>query len=369
MGQVSYYPCRSGRRPRTYLHANPFAADDRCYRVFSLTMAVMRHNRFPLLLLAILLTGCATPYIQPPSFEPRTPVLHETSAIMADGYRLPLTRWDAQGESKAIILAVHGLNDYSNGFESTGAYLAQNGITVIAYDQRGFGESDGHGLWHGSKRMTEDLITMVAQLRSKHPDQPLYLLGESMGGAVVLAALNNETIRADGIILVAPAVWSRDSMPFYQRWALWLAVHTMPDRKLTGEGLNLHPSDNFEMLRALSKDPLVIKATRVDVLYGMSNLMDMAVGSASKLNGRVLVMYGKHDEIIPREPTCEWLESLPTDNGHLRQAVIYENGYHMLTRDLQAEVVLGDIVEWVMNDYEVFIRQEDAISVEEFCMK
>ena len=286
---------------------------------------------------------------------------------MEDGYQLPLTRWNAQGDTKAIVLALHGLNDYRNGFESTGAYLAKNGITVIAYDQRGFGESEGHGLWHGSERMTDDLGTLVSLLHSKYPDEPLYLLGESMGGAVVLAALNNEELPIDGIVLAAPAVWSRESMPFYQRWALWLAVHTMPDRKLTGEGLDLHPSDNIEMLRALSKDPLVIKATRVDVLYGMSNLMDMAVGSASKLNGRVLVMYGKHDEIIPRGPTCEWLQLLPSENGHLRQTVIYENGYHMLTRDLQSNVVLGDVVEWITNNYEAIVRQEDAISVEEFC--
>jgi alpha-beta hydrolase superfamily lysophospholipase len=286
---------------------------------------------------------------------------------MEDGYRLPLTRWDVHSDSKAIVLALHGLNDYRSGFESTGAYLADNGITVIAYDQRGFGESDDHGLWHGGERMTADLGTMVALLRSKHPDQPIYLLGESMGGAVLLAALNNEAIRTDGLILVAPAVWSRDSMPFYQRWALWLAVHTMPDRKLTGEGLDLHPSDNIEMLRALGKDPLVIKATRVDVLYGMSNLMDMAVGAVDKLNGRILVLYGKHDDIIPREPTCEWLQSLPTDNGHLRQSVIYENGYHMLTRDLQGDVVLGDIVEWINGKDEMVINPEDGISLEIFC--
>jgi alpha-beta hydrolase superfamily lysophospholipase len=27
--------------------------------------------------------------------------------------------------------------------------------------------------------------------------------------------------------------------------------------------------------------------------------------------------------------------------------ILYENGYHMLLRDLQAEVVMNDIVAWV----------------------
>lgn len=329
-----------------------------------------KHDFFSILLIAVLmLEGCATPYVQPSSSNPSTPALHETFAIMEDGYRLPLTYWQAVGEDQAILLALHGLNDYRNAFASTGEYLVRRGINVIAYDQRGFGKSDGHGLWHGVDRMTQDLRAMITLLHHKHPDQPLFLLGESMGGAVVLAAMRNEPLTADGIILVAPAVWSRHSMPFYQRYSLWLAAHTMPAMKLTGEGLDLHPSDNIEMLRALSRDPLVIKATRTDVLYGVSNLMDQAVASTNNLHSRVLILYGKHDDIIPHKPTCRWLQSLPTENSHLRQTVIYENGYHMLTRDLQANVVLEDISDWITGTGKQITNQQDAITIQSFCLK
>ncbi len=315
----------------------------------------------------MLLQGCATPYVHRPVSSPILPALNETFAIMQDGYRLPLTFWQAVGKSRAMLLALHGLNDYSNGFASTGEFLAQRGISVIAYDQRGFGNSDGQGLWHGSDRLIQDLRTLIALLRSRYPAQPLYLLGESMGGAVVLAAMNTQQLAADGIILVAPAVWSRDSMPFYQRLALWLAAHTMPAKELTGEGLDLHPSDNIEMLRALSRDPLVIKATRVDVLYGVSNLMDRAVASGNNMHKRVLILYGKHDDIIPLEPTCWWLRSLPAEDSHLRQTLIYENGYHMLTRDLQAEVVLEDISDWITGEFNPIINRQDTSTIEAFC--
>ncbi len=36
------------------------------------------------------------------------------------------------------------------------------------------------------------------------------------------------------------------------------------------------PSDNIEMLRALGKDPLVIKRTRIDALKGLVDLMSNA---------------------------------------------------------------------------------------------
>jgi acylglycerol lipase len=267
---------------------------------------------------------------------------------MEDGYRLPLSRWEADGNIHAVVLSLHGLNDYSFAFDNLGQYLALHGITVIAYDQRGFGNTDGVGVWHGSERLSADLVTMTALLREQYATVPLYLLGESMGGAVVLTSLASAPLDVDGIVLVAPAVWARSSMPYYQRAALWIAAHTIPGTQLTGEGLNLQPSDNKVMLRALGRDGLVIKSTRVDVLYGISNLMDNAMLASNIVPGNILLLYGKNDDIIPALPTCELVERL-SHNGTTRlSAVIYEQGYHMLTRDLQAGLVLEDIATWIL---------------------
>ncbi len=298
----------------------------------------------------IFLGACASPYVQPEGKAATIPVLHEDYALMDDGYRLPLTRWLPGGNCRVQVLALHGLNDYRNAFATTGDFLAAQGVTVYAYDQRGFGDADGFGLWHGSDRMIRDLQLMVILLKAAHPDCPLYVLGESMGGAVTLAALDSIETDIKGVILVAPAVWSRDSMPLYQRLALWLAVHTVPGKQLTGEGLDIHPSDNIEMLRALGRDPRVIKATRVDVLYGISNLMDRAAAVSPGRDDEALLLYGIHDEVIPRQPACHLLTNLPgTAPVHWR-VILYENGYHMLTRDLHAETVLRDIAGWLLDN-------------------
>jgi alpha-beta hydrolase superfamily lysophospholipase len=267
---------------------------------------------------------------------------------MEDGFALPLSRWEAVGNTHAVLLSLHGLNDYSYAFDNLGDYLAKRGITVIAYDQRGFGHTDGHGFWHGSERLSADLVTMTALLHSKYAGVPLYLLGESMGGAVVLSSLASTPLDVDGTVLVAPAVWARTTMPTYQRIALWLGAHTFPDKQLTGEGLGLNPSDNLDMLRALGHDELVIKETRIDVLYGISNLMDNALLASGKASGNILLLYGKQDDIIPAVPTCQLLERLSYDGADRLSAVVYEQGYHMLTRDLQAAVVLEDIARWIL---------------------
>jgi alpha-beta hydrolase superfamily lysophospholipase len=101
------------------------------------------------------------------------------------------------------------------------------------------------------------------------------------------------------------------------------------------------------MLRALARDELVIKATRVDVLYGVTNLMDTAMLASSGTPGNILFLYGKQDDIIPAQPTCELLERLSNGSSAALTAIVYEQGYHMLTRDLQGPAVIQDIAAWI----------------------
>jgi alpha-beta hydrolase superfamily lysophospholipase len=247
------------------------------------------------------------------------------------------------------VLAVHGLNDYSLAFDNAGRHLSAAGIAVFAYDQRGFGASEGWAYWHGAQRMSRDLIEAADRLRRRYPEPPFYILGESMGGAVVLASLAHRLPENDGIVLVAPAVWPRAAMPFWQRWGLSLLSHTLPGKRLTGEGLELRPTDNIDMLRAWARDPLVIKATRVDVLHGVTNLMDQADAAADRLAGRVLLLYGAHDDIVPRPAVCRFLKTLPDKAATGLTVAVYPDGHHMLMRDLHADRVLDDIVAWMEN--------------------
>tara|TARA_B100000315_G_scaffold260282_1_gene320541 strand:- start:122 stop:1093 length:972 start_codon:yes stop_codon:yes gene_type:complete len=307
-----------------------------------------------LILCSAVLSACAPQFVEP---GPRItePRLTGTTVIMADGTALPMHRWPPTGthqdKPKAILLALHGFNDYGL-FVKTGAkYFSRHGIQTYAYDQRGFGAAPHTGRWPGRHAFAADLSTITHLLRRHHPATPLYLLGHSMGGAIVMTAVTgNNPPNADGIILAAPAVWGRASMQFYQRWALAVLSHTMPWLTLTAEGLDIKPSDNIAMLRALRRDPLFIKRTRVDTIWGLVNLMDDALASSPKLTAKTLILYGDHDEVIKKKPTKMMLAALPglnqpaTSGQKLRR---YPEGYHMLLRDLQAENVWRDIVIWI----------------------
>ncbi len=101
------------------------------------------------------------------------------------------------------------------------------------------------------------------------------------------------------------------------------------------------------MLRALGRDPLVLKYNRIDMVYGLVDLMDAAAAAAPRLSDNVLLLFGENEDIVPRGPINALLRNLrPRSAGGPRVAV-YATGYHMLLRDLQAETVLADIAAWI----------------------
>lgn len=310
------------------------------------------------LLISCCLLACASPRVQVSPDTTQVPVLTPAYALMADGYRLPLSVWAPAGEPRAIVLGLHGFNDYRQAFSAPAEYLAANGIMTYAYDQRGFGETEQRGIWPGADVLQQDADTLLQLLCERYPGVPLYLLGESMGGAVVMDMVEGAaTTCLTGIILVAPAVWGWQTMPVWQRWALWLAAHTTPGATLTGDGLEITPSDNTEMLRALGRDPLVIKATRIDAVFGLTNLMESALISSQRLALPALILYGENDDIIPPNSMCEMIKELPGSQAARWTMVLYPDGYHMLTRDLQAAVVLQDMLSW-LRDPSVLLPSE-----------
>lgn len=269
--------------------------------------------------------------------------------LTGDQARLPMRSWlPEQRPVKAVLVALHGFNDYSAFFEGPGHYFESAGIASYAYDQRGFGRAPGRGSWAGIQVYTRDLSDFVRLIRERHPGLPVYLLGESMGAAELIVALTGRRPPpVAGVILSAPAVGGWESLPWYQRAALWTAAHTVPGWRVTGERLRRIPSDNLEMRRALYRDPLILKETRLGTLYGLAELMSRASARADRLNQSTLILYGERDEIVPK-PSIQRMLKAGLRHGQWRIAV-YDTGYHLLLRDVEGPRRWRDIAAWIDN--------------------
>lgn len=295
-------------------------------------------------LVALALSACAV-RLDPPGPSVMAPEMGAQAFIMPDGVRVPYRAWLPAGPPRAVMLALHGFNDSRDAFALSAPLFAAAGIAVYSPDQRGFGATTARGFWPGSAALVNDARWMALLLHHMHPSLPLYLLGESMGGAVlILLATAPDPPPAAGYILAAPAVWGRADMSMFYRALLWFAWKTVPGLHLSGAGL-VKASSNRAALEVLGRDPLTILETRVDVIHGLVDLMSRAQAAARQFDVPALVLYGAHDELVPKRAMGAMWRAIP-QRAPVRLAY-YAQGYHLLLRDLDRGLPIGDIIAWI----------------------
>ncbi len=296
-------------------------------------------------MLAATLAACA-PTVIPAGKTVQAPVLTRDRYVAADGTALPLAVWPAAGGERptAVILGLHGFGDYRDAFEEPAAIWAKDGITTYSYDQRGFGASPTRGRWAGTDTLVDDAKAVATLLRAPYPGVPLYVAGESMGGALALVAADRG-LDADGLILSAPAVRSRASFGPIVSDTMSFFVHIMPWMPAGPTSIDFKPTDNPKTIEKLQNDPLMLRQPRFDLGYGLLDLMDAACAAAAHIHMPYLMMHGLGDRIVPDEPIRTTIAVMPRrDDSKL---AFYKSGYHLLLRDKDGPKVAADVASWV----------------------
>lgn len=262
---------------------------------------------------------------------------------VGDGVVLPAMRWPAKTGPRAVVLALHAYGDYRRSFRLAGPWFAARGMELIAYDQRGFGETGSRGTWPGADELVQDFGDAVAAVSAAFPDLPIYVLGESMGAAVALSGLaSGEVIGVDKLMVAAPGL--RGDMPLGQlhdsvlRLAAlalpWLAVELR-----RGGRPWLDPSEAAR----LADDPLILRKLSVDTYEGLVDLATMASATARGALPPTLLLYGELDGTIPRRAIDD-LARVLDDRDEVKY---YPDRHHLLLHELDVETLFEECLTWL----------------------
>jgi len=294
-----------------------------------------------------LLAGCSAP-VPRVALPPPPPPRQDGAFVMRDGARLPYRVWLPDGAPQGVILALHGMNDSRDAWEVPAPIFTAAGFALYGPDQRGFGDAPDRGLWAGTRTMVADAAEMAALLARQHAGVPLVLLGESMGGAVLMClATSGQGPAGARYVLAAPAVWGRATMNVFLRSGLWLVSTLLPGMAVSGAPVRVIASDNRRALIRLSRDPLTIHDTLFGTVHGLVDLMDAALAAAQNFYVPGLFLYGGKDELVPKDAMADMWRTLPPGGG--ARKAFYPHDYHLLLRDLHREIILADVIAWLNN--------------------
>ena len=250
------------------------------------------------------------------------------------------TKRDEVDSPKATVIITHGIAEHSGRYGVITDHLNEAGYTVVRYDLRGHGLSQGkRGKLKSFHQFIDDLHAIVTQ-EKKQSKQKVYLIGHSLGGLIVdLYAVKYGNI--DGIISsAAPSHYIHDVLPL--RFLGYKMLGWVPKKS---NFANDQLSRIKEVEELYVSDPLNLK------YFHISLAGTMFVSGVRYLNKNisayqtpVLLIHGGNDKIVPHQMSQRLFELIPAND---KKIIIYENNYHEIFNDLDQEKVFKDIIKWL----------------------
>lgn len=239
---------------------------------------------------------------------------------------------------KGIVIVSHGIALHSIYYRKLASLLNDGGYSVVLYDLRGHGKSQGkRGDIKSYKLFLDDLKSIIIETR-KESDLPIYILGHSMGGVItnIYASLNDDF---DGVILLAtPTVTPNLGILSVIPYNLFGFLRFNTDFKDTRLS-HFPPSDNV--------DPYALKSFTLRLIgnvlkTGMKILKD----NMNNYKHSLLIIHGTEDKLVSYKEAERFYQLVSSKDKTLK---LITDGYHNLNHDTVTEEVALEIIKWLDN--------------------
>jgi acylglycerol lipase len=270
---------------------------------------------------------------------------HEDRFAASDGLSLYEQWWLPENEPVAAVVIVHGVSEHSGRYERLAADLNRRGYAVYSMDLRGHGRSDGDRiLIHRFDEYLDDVEMLLERVAARQPGLPVFLLGHSMGGAIVALLGIERPPKVRGLILSAPAVLiGGDVFPILRRLASIVSV-VWPSLRLVRLGCRFISRDPA-VVESFEKDPLVFHG-RFPVRTGAEilRIAKYIQNNAGRLTLPLLTLHGTGDIVTDSQGSRLLVARAGSTDKTLR---LYTGLYHELFSEPERDQVVSDLLAWL----------------------
>lgn len=263
------------------------------------------------------------------------------------GLELYYQSWHPEGQVRAILAIVHGLGGHSGLYGNIVEHLVPQNYAVYAFDLRGNGRSPGQrGYINAWTEFREDLQAFVQLIKTQYPEQPLFLLGHSVGAVIVLDYVLRfppEASDLQGVIALAPTLGKVGVPPF--KLTLGRLLSRVWPRFTLSTGIDLSTA---------SSDPAVIAAYAQDQwrhTQGSARLATEFLATVAWIQEHaadwqvpLMILHGGADQVALPEGGCDFLQRVTILDKERRE---YPGVYHEIQSDRNYQEMLTDLDNWL----------------------
>ena len=270
----------------------------------------------------------------------------EGTVRTADGLDLFWRGWVPSSPRGAFVI-VHGLAEHSGRYGHVGRHFAGRGCAAYALDNRAHGRSPGAKVHVGDfDEFLEDSSSMIAFVRERHPGLPLYLLGHSQGGLVVLQHALRHPQGLAGIVVVSPLLAAHPSLRPSKAFGLALAVlrRVAPRLRLPSGVDARRISRDPDVVKTYVEDPLVSRRVSPSWYTALRRAQAEVRGRAGRLGVPALVLASPDDRLVDPEAIRRFVADAPA--GQV-EASWWPGLRHELLNEPERDQVLAAIDAWL----------------------
>ncbi|MFN8446246.1 MAG: alpha/beta hydrolase [Caldilineaceae bacterium] len=267
----------------------------------------------------------------------------ESTVASADGTVLYSQSWKADAQ-KAVIALVHGFGEHGGRYNYLVDALVPQGYSIYAIDLRGHGRSPGkRGHVNQWQEFDQDVAALLKWVKTNEPAAPIFLMGHSMGGLIVLHYVEQQPEGLKGVIASAPFLAAAKLSPLLAI-ASKVLLKIKPDMNVsTGLDVNTISRDQQEVAR-YATDKLVhgLGTPKLDVESRAA--IERTHANAGKIQLPILLYHGTGDHLVPIAGTRRLAAALTVKD---KTFIEYPDGAHESHNDLHRAQVFADLVGWL----------------------
>lgn len=260
------------------------------------------------------------------------------------GLQLYYQCWRPDGEPRAVLAIVHGFGEHSGRYMNVVNHLVPRGYAIYSFDHRGHGRSPGQrGHINSWEEFRQDVRAFLQMVSAQEPGRPLFLMGHSMGGLIVLEYALHYPEGLNGVIASGPVLAQVGISPVLMMVARLLS--RIWPRFATNSGLDATAiSRDPEVVAAYRADPLVHSTATARLGTEMGRATLWTHEHASEWRLPLLILHGGADRLVPPEGSRRFYENVPVAD---KERYEYEGGYHEPHNDVNRAQVLADLERWL----------------------
>jgi len=267
----------------------------------------------------------------------------EETVTARDGLRIYVRRHEVDNP-RAYVIVAHGFGEHSGRYEAVSEHLALNRYSVVSYDHRGHGLSDGlPGHVESFDEYEDDLDKIVGSIRARIQNR-LFLIAHSMGGLIALRYVARKNSELAGVIVSAPLIEVAVPVPVHKLMIAKVGARMAPRLRLDNEIDPAVLSRDPEVGRAYANDPLVNRKVSTKWFAEATRAMAEVAGSGPLITTPILIMHGTEDKLASVDATKRLFERIGSSDKEL---VIYPGFYHELFNEPDKQEIFDRVTDWL----------------------